>query len=375
VNVKKEWLLLAGSVLLTLMVALGLIRWLAPHLLGMAVPVDRRVVQVADKVPPFFDVALPTDALIPGALLVNDPYVGHRHSVMTPENEVFNAPFDLLGFRNRGVPVVADVVTIGDSQTFGQNAPIDLNWPSQLKGLLSHGDVSLYNASVGGWGAIQYLYMFDKVALFRPRTVVVAFYTGNDPVDTVHLAYNFDAWADFRAFDESPAAPPKAWPPKPEDSWPVSFKDGVRTAFVAKTRLAVNDRDYPRTHEGYRIMAEVATRIDALAAERGINVIYTIIPTKEFVYAEKVALEGLAAPDDYLKLVQHEGQNIKTLSGSLKELAYGSYVDVAGPLGRAALGGLSLYPVKEDGHPMPVGYQVIAQGLVGGVLFFCVSPI
>jgi lysophospholipase L1-like esterase len=366
--VKKEWLLLAGSVVLTLLVALGLIRWLAPHLLGMAVPVDRRVVQVAEEVPPFFDVVLPYDALTTEDRLVNDPYVGHRRAVMVPENTEFNAPFDLLGFRNRAVPVVADVITIGDSQTVGPNAHIDRNWPGQLRNGLAAGNVSVYNVSVGGWGAIQYLYMFDKMALLRPRTVVVAFYTGNDAIDSLHLVYSFDAWADLRRASERPETAPNAWPPKPEDTWTVDFGDGVQTGFTPKTRLFVNDRDYPGTLDGYRIMADVGARIDALAATRGISVIYTIIPTKELVYAAKVKQAGVSVPDDYLKLIQHETQNINELSGALKALPHGRYVDVAAPMQRAALGSVPLYPENEDGHPVAAGYGVISQALLADVM-------
>ena len=360
---KKEWLLLAGSVMLTLLVALGLIRWLAPHLVGVAVPVDRRVVQATEKVPPFFEVAL---ALAPqgvGTQLVNDPYVGHRRVGMVAENLVSNAPFDLLGFRNRSVPVVADVVAIGDSQTMGMNAVVDLTWPSQLEASLADGEVSVYNVSAGGWGAIQYLYMFDKVARFSPRLAVVAFYTGNDPVDSVHMVYNFDAWADMRKLPEMPEGAPSAWPPKPEDVWQVNFDDGISTGFTAKSRLAVNHRDYPRTHEGYRIMAAAATRIDALAVARGIQVLYTIIPTKELAYAAKVKRAGLSIPNAYGQLVEHERQNVRELATALDGLPHGHYVDVIGPLQQAALQPLSLYPTSDDGHPVARGYQVIADAL------------
>jgi hypothetical protein len=50
---KKEWLLLSISVLVTLIAALGIIRWMAPGLLG--VPVDLQLVQVDEKLPPFYE--------------------------------------------------------------------------------------------------------------------------------------------------------------------------------------------------------------------------------------------------------------------------------------------------------------------------------
>ena len=45
----------------------------------------------------------------------------------------------------------------------------------------------------GGWGPVQYLYMAEKALAFRPRVLVVAFYSGNDAFDAVKVAYNLDA--------------------------------------------------------------------------------------------------------------------------------------------------------------------------------------
>lgn len=360
---RKEWLLLAATVAVTLALALGGIRLLAPQLLGGDVPVDRRVVQAADEVPPFFDLVLNPADLTPDQSLINDPYVGHRRAVMVPENTEYNAPFDLLGFRNRSVPVVADVVALGDSQTVGTSTVFDQSWPRHLEQALAARQASVYNMSVGGWGAVQYLYMFDKAAMFRPRVVVVAFYTGNDPVDSLHMAYSFEPWKSLRGAPEKPKAAPLAWPPDPADTWAVRFADGVTTGFAARTRLSANDRDYPGTLEGYRIMAEVARRIDARAVELGIAVIYTIIPTKELAHAAKLRAEGIAPPPDFVRLVQHETQNIAELSAALSTLPHGRYVDVASLLQRAALGPVPLYPANENGHPLAAGYRVIALAL------------
>ena len=42
----------------------------------------------------------------------------------------------------------------------------------------------MYSMAVGGWGAVQYLDMFTKAARFRPHTVIIAFYSGNDPLES-----------------------------------------------------------------------------------------------------------------------------------------------------------------------------------------------
>lgn len=367
---KREWLLLAGSVCLTLLLALGLIRWLAPGLLGAGVPVDRRVVRLSRAVPPYYENAFrsrdDSDAEA-DSVLINDPVVGHRHVGLVPENslgrENWDAPFDLLGFRNRAVPVVADVVAIGDSQTEGLNAAVDTNWPGRLRAYLGRRAPVIYNMSVGGWGGVQYLAMTGPALALRPRAIVVAYYTGNDPVEALHLAYDLDPWRDLRAGDRMPERPPSAWPPRPEDVWTPAFPDGLRLAFTPGARLSANDRAYPATAEGYRILAETARRIAKQAVAAGVVPVFTVLPTKELAYAPRVRRAGLAPPADYTRLVTDEAANVAELARAIQAIPGATYVDAVGALQRAALGRRPVYPTSRDGHPRPLGYDVIARAL------------
>jgi len=380
--VKREWLLLLGSVVLTVAVALGVVRLVAPELLGVRVPIDRQVVQLDKALPPFYDGVFDADDRAEpkgDSNMVNDPLTGHRRRTLVPENSLpddeRNAPFDLLGFRNRHVPVAADVVTIGDSQTVGVNATLDGNWPSALQAQLGPRASEVYNISVGGWGAVQYLYMFQKALRFRPRVVVVAFYTGNDPADALHMAYDFAPWKDLRVLEKKPKLAPNRWPPVAEDLWPVTFPDGLRTVFTAATRLTSNDRDFPGTGEAYRIMLESARRMDRAAAEAGVGLVVTVIPTKELVFGPKVGRAGFEAPADYVKLVRDEGANVRELVKGLSALEHATYVNVAGALQQAALQGAPIYPESDNGHPMPAGYAVIGAALAPAVGAFLPDPV
>jgi lysophospholipase L1-like esterase len=365
--VRREWLLLAGTAVLTLAAALGLLRWLAPGLLGIRPQLE--VVQVSREVAPFFETVLPVAQLRSTDFHIDDPYTGTRHHPQIPEVNLATkgvdwGPEDLLGFRNRAVPIVADVVTVGDSQTFGSNATMDFNWPSLLARRIGGGKAPVvYNMSSGGWGAPQYLDMFNKSEAFRPRVVVVAYYTGNDALDSVGLVYHAAPWAFLRHGDRPPEQAPNAWPPKESEMWPVRFPDGTRTVFTAKTRLAPNDRRYPATRDGYRIMADVARRIDAAAAERGVGVVFTIIPTKETAFAAKVHEAGLEVPEAYAALIRDEADNIRELAAVLAGLPHAAYVDVVTPLQKAILGPEPMYLPSGDGHPLATGYDVIARTL------------
>jgi hypothetical protein len=243
------------------------------------------------------------------------------------------------------VPSSADVVTIGDSQTYGNNAPIDLNWPGYLSALLSDEPAVVYNMSVGGWEATQYLYILGKALQLSPQVVVVAFYSGNDPIGSFVQAYGAEHWEDLRV---DPAlskndTPPSHWPPKPEEMWEARFADGTTTVFTPHTRLTSNLPNHPAVRAGWSIMAEVARRIARTAGESGVHVVFTVVPTKELVYAPRVVAEGLQPPEAYMKLVSQEWENIGTLQ-------------------RAARSGL-LYPTDGNGHPIPPGYAVIAKAL------------
>ena len=103
-------------------------------------------------------------------------------------------PNDVLGFRNAAVPAVADIVTIGDSMTYGNNAVMLKNWPSWMQAHLPRENVSVYNMSTGGWAAVQYLDMLEYAASFRPHIVIVAFYTGNDPIESFQMVQGNEHW-------------------------------------------------------------------------------------------------------------------------------------------------------------------------------------
>jgi len=356
---KKEWLLLFISIAATVVVALGLIRWLAPDLLGG--PTDLQLVQLDEKVPAFYEGVFREEHFSYRDFQLKDPLTRVRNHPFFPRVEVLG-PHDLLGFRNREVPVAADVVTIGDSITYGNNAVIEQNWPSHLQTAINRDDVTVYNMSTGGWGAVQYLDMFSKATLFKPRVVVVAFYTGNDPLESFSMVYGNEHWrwlmpdAGLSASD----APSVTFPAPEAETWPVAFQDGVITAFTPTLRLASN-QDHRAVKAGYDIMAGVAEQISKLAQQGGVKVVFTIIPTKELVFAEKVRREGVTAPEDYALLVQHENKNIERLAVAISSLPNANYVDLLTPLQNAVLGPTNLYTNSADGHPSAAGYRVIGE--------------
>ena len=132
-------------------------------------------------------------------------------------------------------------------------------------------------------------------------------------------------------------------------------------------RLLANNRELAAVRTGYAIMAEVARRISAMATAQGITVVFTTIPTRELVYAARVAQQHLATPDTYAQLVVMERKNINELAGHIRELPGARYIDLVQPMQAAALTDAALYPRQWDGHPGTAGYQLIATVLANAI--------
>jgi len=100
----------------------------------------------------------------------------------------FSFRTDAEGFRNETVRDHFEVAALGDSFTDAMTMAGEASWPARLEGLLG---VAVQNYGTAGFGPQQELLVLkDYVASHRPRTVVLAFFAGNDIFD----AEAFDAF-------------------------------------------------------------------------------------------------------------------------------------------------------------------------------------
>ncbi|WP_027706656.1 hypothetical protein [Zooshikella ganghwensis] len=366
----KEYTSIGLITLFLLSIALLLLRYLAPGLLGQGT--DLQLVQIDKKVPPFFDNIFRDEDIKSMDFLIQDPVFKVRAKPLLPEMGGVG-PHDILGFRNFGVPNHAEIVIVGDSQTYGNNAPIIYNWPHIFNNYLDSKNkfITQYTMATGGWGAIQYFEAARNASVFQPLLLIIAFYTGNDPLETFSLAYGSDLWARYRLNTNLSAndAPTVEFPEPKKYQWAVSFGDGVSTVFTPKIR-GENNLQSPVVDVGYKIMLQVAKDIRNILNPINIKTIYTIIPTKELVYKDKVNLEkGLSTPDHYKKLIADEEVRIKWFSEELSKIGNGSvYIDIVEPLQKAALNRVMLYPKNENGHPVLSGYAVIARAIADTIV-------
>lgn len=105
---------------------------------------------------------------------------------------------DRNGFRNRRVPDQAEVVVLGDSQTYGPGLKPRQTWPSFLE---SEIDKPVYSMAFGGYGPVQSLLMWDEAMALKPRFVIEAFYTGNDLYDCFNHVYNMNLLPEYQSED------------------------------------------------------------------------------------------------------------------------------------------------------------------------------
>ncbi|MBN2448108.1 MAG: SGNH/GDSL hydrolase family protein, partial [Phycisphaerae bacterium] len=93
---------------------------------------------------------------------------------------------DRNGFRNADVPRSAEIVVLGDSQTYGVNATRDEAWPQQLQQITGR---TTYNLAYGGYGPAHYLALLPEAQKLSPRVIIVAMYAGNDLFDCYNLVH------------------------------------------------------------------------------------------------------------------------------------------------------------------------------------------
>jgi len=354
---KKEWLLTIVSVLLTFIFVLSLVRWFAPQLLGL--PIDLQMVRVSKEVPPFFDGVFRQEDYASKEYILQDPYIIRAKPLLPGFYRM--GPNDILGFRNRNVPNIADIITIGDSQTYGNNVFLEQNWPNSMLKSMNYPTPVLYNMSVGGWGGVEYFEIFNKALYLQPRVVVVAFYTGNDALDTFIKIYGDPRWKSLRLDPAiKPSDAPKLKMPLTESSyWKVKFNDGMETVFTPDYRYLSNRSDNPAVRVGYEIMGKIAQKMGEIAEKNHVKLVFTIIPTKELVFKKKVMMENIRPREDYKALVDEEEKNLMALAEELHGVPGAVYVDLLESLQHAAIESQNLYLSQSDGHPNADGYKLI----------------
>lgn len=324
---------------------------------------------------------------------------------------------DSLGFRNEFVPEDADIVVIGDSQTWGINARRSEAWP-QVLGHLT-GRVT-YNMGLGFYGPAQYWALAEEAVVLSPEVVVIALYFGNDIWGAYYTVYGNDTYERFRdpqlvdelsidtvgeasreiskerlayvesipvgAFeglnewlvnysgivgilsgqgwwfnvgDSARASAAMQWARAFPDRGEVYEAEGYSTVFLTAYRFMALDIAEPRIAEGLRVTNDLLSAASTYLETEGVRLLVVLIPTKETVFASQMKGAGVPVEGTLGDLVEAE-LKVKTKVVERLDVDDIHYVDTLPRLSDAAGKGEKIYRPIEDGHPTPAGYMVIA---------------
>ncbi len=319
-----------------------------------------------------------------------------------------SAGHDEWGFRNHHVPASAEIVAIGDSQTYGVSAKGSESWPAQLARITKS---EVYNLALGGYGPMEYDYLLRTRAIhLDPKTVVVGVYLGNDLLNAYNAVYRRAGREHLRASrDGHPLKGGGAVPAGPEPKfsrvmfagareWLVSHSVVYRMAAFSfgelvhrldverqarkstKNFLILSDRDgrlitvfTPESglyavntatwevQEGIRLSGDVLVGMRDFAEARKIRFQVILIPSKESVYWP-VTVKMSEHPDETLvRLIEQEALAKAMLVDRLEK--GGVCVEDVLPDLRAQVETKALYPNNDGGHPNKHGYQIIAESV------------
>lgn len=333
---------------------------------------------------------------------LDDPILGYRTAPGSGEN-------DARGHRNLRGLARANVVALGDSQTWGVNAKIDETWPAVLQQLSGK---PVYNMGRGGYAVLQYLHQLDDALSLEPRWIVIAFYFGNDLYDAYSIAYDLEAhvarrhpepairsqiessdypnvqqmFFDRIAYQRSSVRPlqwlrentalgrlvaqltrrpadasaDRAWAAAhPRDGF-VYRGENISTVFHTAYRLAAVDTSQAKIREGIRIthqaLLEIASRV---AREPDTELLVVLLPTKERGFVKAVAASGIPAPASFVQSVSQEARVADDLTALMDEHGI-RHLDMLPALERAVARGEAIFPTNVDGHFTADGYRLIA---------------
>jgi hypothetical protein len=341
----------------------------------------------------------PADYLNVG--MVRDPVFG---AVPSP---TARGGFDALGFRNRAVPKTADIVAIGDSQTYGNTATMDDSWPYALGRLL---DRHVYNMGLGGYGPNQYFELLKTKALsLKPRMVICGLSVTDDFDNAFHLTYGLDYWAylrvlpgvkvDFDTWDTADEPAPswqkkrRVWLSQHSVLYQLVFHTGlgnrvkgelqirnaaelypgsatsliipekhIEEAFQPTANLHGLDQGRESVREGMRITFELLKEMNETCQRNHIQFVVVVIPTKEMVFSQYLEHNSKIALADVVdKLLVNERV---ALDQTFKFLTDANIISVDPlPLLQKSVGQGLFARSAGDMHPNKNGYEIIAEAV------------
>lgn len=314
---------------------------------------------------------------------------------------------DADGFRNLSIPRQSDIVTLGDSHTYGYNVTREYTWPSEIAKLTG---LSNYNLGRGGYGPLQYYYLFDRALELKPRHVIVGLFPANDIKGVCDPYLKTSYWKtrvkqenlDLGYCDEVASGHASRKKNKHEklaglmdkaSSWLFQTKTanllllgtsqmrsllpfdtrGVVSFNDGKNRTIMHNGDI-RRHSNYTdltrkeiknslvITKELLSRMANRTRRSGAEFAVLVIPSKEYMLFTHARKIGRDMPDIYARAAANEEKLNADLLSWLQESGIPAAY-AKDELEALLSGSGGVYPPTNDGHPVAAGYKAYAQAL------------
>lgn len=306
---------------------------------------------------------------------------------------------DAWGFRNVEVPRKADLVFLGDSQTYGHGVLRSEAFPSRVQTLCGK---TTYNMGVPGYGPVHYLYLTEQALSLRPETLLICFYFGNDLPDASRLL-RLDHWRELRdPYLEYPPLKPFAqgsrsrinlgfqfvealqehsvfvswlghearWRLRQHSSFAsiygadqVSRLEGpISTVFTPSYRLRVQDPTDEKVQDGFRVTESCLQQIAERADQANCAVVLCLIHTKEYWYHRLLTQQNDKQAEQLAELAHAEedwAQRLQEVAAALEIKVIDPTDDVVAALQAEQ----AVYAINADGHPTRGGHNVLAQSI------------
>ena len=328
---------------------------------------------------------------------------------------------DSKGFRNPKVPGRADIVVFGDSHTYGVWVEPEDTWPRQLESIIHS---TVYNMAFSGCGPVDSLLLWDEALSLRPKTIIEAFYAGNDLFDAYSRVYRDGKFPELKSNDpigqnsiQSRNALDaknniKLWlPPNLDDdvdvhlSWPHRLlskhsklygllrRVRYELVHIYDTRMTSKEKwkgeRWAKAHPGcceffddghVRTISEVDYRLVALDQEdprvlEGRRISFRVIKRlNDLALEQSIRFIVLLVPTKelvfkelwsnptkrYLAVTQNEERLWKITKSFLKETGV-EYLDALSALRKQLTSGNQPYQESTDSHPNKYGHAAIAK--------------
>ena len=183
--------------------------------------------------------------------LLASPWISRDYSPTVPDERLIFRPnpaipgHDSKGFRNPEVPTKAQIVALGDSQTYGTGVDAKEAWPRRLETMIGK---TVYSMAFGGFGPVHSLILWDEAVALQPNVVIEAFYAGNDLWDSFNLVYNWKQLPELRSSDPALQASIR----EAEQSESIANRaNKIHKMALEKPNVAVGEESRNATQNGF----------------------------------------------------------------------------------------------------------------------------